>query len=452
MASTYLQRTQAAATGTAAQKFTFSAWVRKCKNGANQGLYGNTYSSTHRGFLYFDSSDRFTLYDSNGAEVATSALLRDVNAFYHVVCSVDTTQSTASDRVKLYINGVLQTALNATTYPSQNQDLKIMNTTNTPRVGAYDNGSGTVNYFDGVMSHVHFTQGYSYDASVFGSTDATTGEWKITTSPTVANYGTNGFWILKDGNSVTDQSPNSNNWTVTGGTLTKTEDCPSNVFPIFTLLDPVTHSYNGGTSNAKTTIQSTSNEYPYLVTSMGANKGKFYWEMKISATSSGSGDTEAMVGIVSTRANSTTQELGHKSTDYGYYAYDGKYRNNDTSTTYGNTFTTNDIIGVAMDLDNNKLYFSKNGTWQNSGVPTSGSTGTGAIAIADPDTTEVGFYVPAVCVWSSGVNSTFQANFGNGYFGTTAVASAGTNASNNGIFEYDVPTGYTALSTKGLNI
>jgi len=84
-------------------------------------------------------------------------------------------------------------------------------------------------YFDGSMSHVHFIDGTAYDASAFGSTDSTTGEWKINTSPSVT-YGTNGFFILKDGNSVTDQSPNSNNFTVGGGTLTKTEDNPSNVF------------------------------------------------------------------------------------------------------------------------------------------------------------------------------------------------------------------------------
>ena len=79
------------------------------------------------------------------------------------------------------------------------------------------------------MSHVHFCDGYSYGPDSFGETDSTTGEWKIKTAPSVS-YGTNGFFILKDGNSVTDQSGQSNNWTVASGTLTKTEDNPSNVF------------------------------------------------------------------------------------------------------------------------------------------------------------------------------------------------------------------------------
>ena len=100
-----------------------------------------------------------------------------------------------------------------------------------------------------------------------------------------------------------------------------------------------------------------------------------------------------------------------------------------------------------MDLDNNKLYFSKNGTWQNSGVPTSGSTGTGAIDISD------GYnYCFITEDYASSGNRYMDTNFGNGYFGSTQISSAGTNASGNGIFEYDVPTGYTALSTKGLNL
>jgi len=105
------------------------------------------------------------------------------------------------------------------------------------------------------------------------------------------------------------------------------------------------------------------------------------------------------------------------------------------------------IIGCAFDFDNNKFYFSKNGTWLNSGDPTSGATGTGSFG-----TLASGLYVPGITnvSWTTASSTAF--NFGNGYFGTTAVASAGTNASGNGIFEYDVPTGYTALSTKGLNL
>ena len=120
--------------------------------------------------------------------------------------------------------------------------------------------------------------------------------------------------------------------------------------------------------------------------------------------------------------------------------------NNTTSrtsgATYSSQFSTGDILGVAMDLDNSKLYFAKNGTWQNSSDPTNGTNP--AFTITSGYT-----YTAAISSYYNQDEVTF--NFGNGYFGTTAVSSAGTNASGNGIFEYDVPTGYTALSTKGLN-
>ena len=194
MATTYLSRTQTTPTGDENKKFTLSMWIKRSKLGANQGLYGNTYSATHRAFIYFDSSDRISYYDtSTPSEVTTNRRFRDTSAWYHIVVSVDTTQATASNRVKFYVNGTQETSLFHTTYPSQDQNLKLMNTTNTPNVGRYDNGSGTINYFDGSMAHVHFTQGYTYAASDFGETESTSGIWKSKTSLSVT-YGTNGFF------------------------------------------------------------------------------------------------------------------------------------------------------------------------------------------------------------------------------------------------------------------
>jgi len=117
----------------------------------------------------------------------------------------------------------------------------------------------------------------------------------------------------------------------------------------------------------------------------------------------------------------------------------------------GVNYTTNDIVAVALDNDNQKIYWSVNGVYQNSGVPTSGATGTGALSTS---TVPSFYHFAGGDNHSSGdpTNTILQWNFGNGYFGTTAVASAGTNASGNGIFEFNVPTGYTALSTKGLNL
>jgi len=131
----------------------------------------------------------------------------------------------------------------------------------------------------------------------------------------------------------------------------------------------------------------------------------------------------------------------------GLYSNGGPiyYSSETTFATVGST-SNGDIIQLAMDLDNGYLYWGRNGTYLNSGVPTSGSTGTGGLATSNLGVGHIGFGM-----WQRN-SATASWNFGNGFFGTTAVSSAGTNASNNGIFEYDVPAGYTALSTKGLNL
>ena len=439
MASTYLTRTPSS-TGNR-KTWTISGWIKRCETSTSslQIFSAGEYAVTDLVQIYTSSHKLYCgMYNSSGTEISsliTSRLFRDSNAFYHIVVAVDTTQATASNRVKIYINGVQETAFDTENYPTQNYDTAF-NTTNQNTIG---NVKGNIQYFDGIMSHVHLTDGTAYDASAFGEYDAN-GVWKIKTSPSVT-YGTNGFFILKDGNSVTDQSGNGNNFTVAGGTLTNTEDSPSNVFAT---MNPLDNAYASSTfSNGNNTIVTNSGNYTYNTATLGASSGKYYWEVKVDTTS-----TEDLIGISGKTSTSSTAYLGTSSDDFGYND-DGGVKNNGSSSSYGSTYTTNDIIGVAMDLDNNKLYFSKNGVFQNSGVPTSGATGTGAVNIT---TSSTGFYFPAIGDWTSGASGTFSVNFGNGYFGTTAVASAGTNASGNGIFEYDVPTGYTALSTKGLNL
>ena len=182
--------------------------------------------------------------------------------------------------------------------------------------------------------------------------------------------------------------------------------------------------------------------------------GKFYCEAKATVDSSYSRN---VIGITGDSINiaKTNGSILNGTHSWGYYSSNGEVAGNGAGAVsgYSTSYTTGDIIGMALDLDNNKLYFSKNGTFLNSGDPTSGSTGTGAVSIIAADTTNDGAYFFAQTDDTGTTSpSKFDFNFGNGYFGTTAVSSAGTNASNNGIFEYDVPSGYTALSTKGLNL
>ena len=443
MASTSLTRTSSAS----ATKGTLSMWVKRTKTntsepnlGSTQYLHHNvTSTSSNYGLIVFDANDQIemmmTTSGSHTIKRVTNRKFRDTSAWYHFVFVTDVNNSTAQNRMRIYVNGVEETSFSTNDSPSGAANrFYEASASNDHVIGA--NSSNGVN-FDGSMSHVYNIVDTVYTPSAFGSTDSTTGEWKINTSPSVT-FGSQGYLILKDGNTITDQSGNSNNFTVAAGTLTKTEDCPDNVFAVYNQLLNIPSSE---LSNGATTIfnASSASTRPIL-SSLGASSGKFYAEFKTVTASSAS-----RVGICDMDKYVLTEFTGVNALSYGYLA-GGTVANNNSTTISGlSSYTSGDIIGVYIDLDNNFLYFAKNGVLQNSGVPTSGATGTGGQAITANNT--YGFHVT---VGSSSKKTT--ANFGNGYFGTTAVSSAGTNASGIGIFEYDVPTGYTALSTKGLNL
>ena len=442
MANTYLERTVTTPDTNGNKKATFSAWLKRSKLNTDQVFYTSRSSDSNYFRFRFTSDQINVISKTSGTNyyATTSAVFRDISGWYHVVVAFDTTQATEANRIRIYVNGVEQTK-GASNYPSQDATLYMLASGQPQRIGK-ESSDG---FYDGSISHAHYTEGYAYDASAFGSTDSTTGQWKINTSPSVT-YGSNGFFILKDGNSVTDQSGQSNNFTVGGGTLTKTEDCPSNVFATLNALSyQVASQYASVPTNGNTASTSGSgNAWGTLLSTIGASSGKYYCEGKVVAL--GSYARPGICDMSVNQQNSSTQwYLGETSSSaqYSYNSGNGNLYTNAGDSSYGNSFTTGDIIGIAMDLDNSKLYFSKNGTWQNSGVPTSGSTGTGAVSITAGKTYGFGFSSYASTVW--------YINFGNGYFSTGAVASAGTNASGNGIFEYDTPTGYTALSTSGLN-
>jgi len=437
MANTYLTRTPSSETNR--KTFTWSGWVKRSSLGQNYffsqgGATGNNFA------ILFNGSDQFYFWDYHGSwdfEFKTNAKYRDTNGWYHFVVAIDTTQATQSDRVKAYINGEQITSWATANYPNQNDDTRVNDAVEV-RLGRYV--ASETSYFNGLISHVHFIDGTAYDASAFGETDSTTGEWKIKTSPSVT-YGTNGFFILKDGNSVTDQSGNSNNFTVGGGTLTKTEDNPSNVFATMNPLDNIAASTFSEGSNTVTTATSNA---ACNTSTLGVNSGKYYWEVKMTAGESNS--ESYMIGLVNASPTSAGYGGSIEVCGDGFALRgNGGIWNNSSTATGWNTFAVNDIINIAVDFDNGKAYFGTNGTWGNSSNPSTGTNGYSFTVGSE-------FWRMAVNCRETSKDGVFKCNFGNGYFGTTAVSSAGTNASGNGIFEYDTPTGYTALSTKGLNI
>jgi len=433
MASTYLTRTQSASNR---KTGTISFWYKICSLNSTHYIF-NSYNSSVTGylssFIQIASSGRLEFLNyqasgsSNHSQVSTNRLLRDFNGWYNIVISWDTTQSTASDRVKIYVNGVQETSLSTTNYPALNEDLYFnIGGASTPLTIGFAFGV----YSDAIMSHIHYIDGTAYDASAFGQADAN-GVWTIKTSPSVT-YGTNGFFILKDGNSVTDQSGN-------------TEDNPSNVFAT---LNPLINVPNQTYANGNTKCTDNDGSHKSNYATLGFSSGKYYWEAKAV------GGTKYTIGLSDAENQSAYQQVtatnlivGNSANSYlqgdaiGWY-FDTLNKNGSAVASGIHTIVTNDIMMIACDADNGKIYYGVNGTWRVANSTTFNS--------ADNDTTFTTgkAYTPAF----SAENCGWETNFGNGYFGTTAVASAGTNASGIGIFEYDVPTGYTALSTKGLNL
>ena len=433
MATTFLTRTIASATGTT--KGTFSCWVKR--SGLTDGRMFSSWGSGTSQFWIIFSSNKISIADYDGSynlQYVTNRLFRDTSAWYHIVVAIDTTLGTSGDRVKLYVNGVQETSFSTSTAPSQDQVLNFSNNGEEFRIGKRDSEE----YLDGSMTHIHFTDGYAYAASDFGETDSTSGIWKPKTSPSVT-YGNNGFFLKFENSGAmgTDSSGNSNTFTV-NGTLTQNVDTPSNNFATF---NPLKDGRMNGSTQYKATFTngnttSTFAESTYntgAFSSLAVNSGKYYAEIKCS---NAGGNTK--LGLFS-------------ADDYGSNDFSGTYLYDSSGTfggsAYGNSFTTGDIIQIAFDATNGTVWFGKNGTWQDSATQSEIEAGTTTnSATTGIDMTQFWHF------GTYGVNATaFQANFGQGYFGTTAVASAGTAPSEGGIFEYDCPSGYQALCTKGIN-
>ena len=441
MASTYLSRTQG--TPTNAKKWTISYWGRyNLTNGDWYPTFGCDYDG---GDSYFGigvgglSRNEIGLLEyhtsaTNYGQGYTASSLRDSSAWYHIVFAYDSTQSTASDRGKTYINGIQQTNTYIVDIP-QNHDSRFNMSGSAISIGRRSAGSGQ--YMDGILSHFHFIDGTAYDASAFGETDATTGIWKPKTAPSVT-YGTNGFFLKfeNSGSMGTDSSGNGNNFTV-NGTMTQTVDTPSNVFATLNALNKGSAITLANGNLAWT--QSAS--WNGATGTLGMSAGKYYWEIKAGGVNSGGG---IVVGVAGVNFDITT-EPGSGTDSWRYRSDDGSKRNS-TGSVYGDTWTSGDIIGIALDLDNSAIWFSKNGVWQNSATISEIENGTTTNA-AFTNINEL--VVPVVGTYNS--SSASYMNFGNGYFGTTAVSSAENPDDGIGIFEYAVPTGYKALCTKSIN-
>jgi hypothetical protein len=417
---------------------TQSFWLKRSLLSTNMMLGLTNYpSGSYYGIqaLTDDVLDIYLYYNGSAWEgrLKTNRVFRDVSSWYHFVLAWDTTQSTASDRLKFYVNGVQETSFSVETYPDQNQDLDWNNNI------AHQINSGGGGAFSGYLAEMVFIDGQQLDPTSFAEFDTTTGIWKPKKIGQIANAGTNSFYLdFKDSSNVgNDASGLNNDFTVNN--LTSIDQATDTCVVNFAVLNAL-HKVDDW-SLAEGNLKFTNNSSGHRMTNstLAVNTGKWYAEVKVNTL----GGTYPQIGVINPDVFTYNTYLGASSKGYGYLS-NGQSQFNNTAESFGNSYTTGDIIGIAMDLDNHKLYFSKNGTFQNSGDPTSGSTGTGATYNLATGV----FYSFGQSSYDSGTDPVYSWNFGNPPF---AISSGNSDANGFGNFEYPVPSGYYALNTSNLN-
>jgi hypothetical protein len=425
-ASAYLNRTPA--TSSNRKTFTFSAWVKlgaltsfaslfgQYSDGGNQSLFairGAGEGNDNQIRFYDIASSAFT------TNIYWSPLYRDYSAWYHVVFVADTTQATDTNRIKLYVNGVQVTSTVSATYPAQNTDLRI-NINASHIIGQ----SGANNFYsDGYLTEVNFIDGQALTPSSFGQTSATTGVWQP--KKYAGTYGTNGFYLPFTDNSTTttlgnDFSGNGNNWTTNNISLTagSTYDSMTDVptltdintanYAVFNPIAPASQTLSNGNLQAST---ASTGATPSTIL---ASSGKWYAEIALVS------GTFHRVGVCN--SNGIAKDLGG-SADGWCYLSDARVYNNGATTSYGVTSTNGDIINVALDLDNGRVWYGKNGTWMASGNPATNS---------NPSQTFTANQTMAFAVASGSGTIVYTGNFGQRPF------------------SYTPPTGFVALNTFNL--
>jgi hypothetical protein len=422
--------------GTSHDIKTVSVWLKRSELGAEQGIF--TAGASLRDFIRFEATDELRVRLSNGsADLQTTQKFRDPSAWYHIVIAFDTTQGTASNRIKIYVNGSQITSFSTATYPSQNQDIKL----GSAEANHIGNDSEQTNpYYDGYMAEFILIDGQALDPTSFGEFDADTGIWKAIAYE--GTYGTNGFFLeFKDSSALGDDtSSNTNDWTVNNLTsIDQTTDTPTNNFATMNPLASQAGSNASSTTNTfsdgNLTVADTASET--AIGNLGVDTGKWFWEVKVLT------DQDGLAIGGANQYYHLDAELGYNSPSspsdakvFGYYGGNGTkfitVGDGSQFTSYGSAIAVNNIIGVALNLDDNEVTFYLDGVTQSTFSITALGSGEN--------------YFPAVGNWSV-ATTTVSFNFGSPPF---AITTGNADANGYGNFEYAVPLGYYALCTKNL--
>jgi hypothetical protein len=418
-------------------KGTFSAWVKRSAIGSNQNLI-LFYTSDGYHNIYFRDTNEIRIYANTSGgttELYTNRLFRDVSAWYHIVVAYDSTQGTASNRIKLYINGVQETSFATANYPAQNANMHMNRNSETVSLAVLNASDW---YYSGYMAEVVWIDGTQYAASDFGEFDSD--------SPTIwkpidvsgLTFGTNGFYLdFEDsGDLGDDESGNGNDFAETG--LAAIDQSIDSITNNFNTMNPLNRfQYNFTFSEGNLKLANSDNNWFGASGTIAINKGKWFFEAKYTGSSNLQHFFVGFTGIeAQNAADATRNSVAFYNNDGGEVAVSDVSNNASTTADYG-TFAQNDIIGVALDYDNELISFYKNG----SAIVTNFDFGATTYPTGLTDGKLLSPFIGHYASSDIALN-----------FGSPPYSESGGNSDGNGFgnFSMSVPSGYYSLNTKNL--
>ena len=443
------------ASGGNRKTWTISAWVKRTEisdasHGGGHTIFAVNVSGNEGCLLRFNTGTTAATLDTLQIDIGagstlsrshTNQVFRDTSAWYHIVLAVDTTQSTDTDRFKLYVNGELVTSYYSRNNPAQDFDTSNNQAANscTQHIGAYTSGGTSYGKFCGYIAEVNHVDGTALAPTAFGEVDDDTGIWiPIKASPT---YGTNGFFLdFEDGaNMGDDESGNGLDFTEVNITAAdQATDTPTNNFCTWSPLWAEPRA-NGTISEGATQVAWGGSAWKIARSSMAVSKGRWYWEIKAANVT---GDTwnNNLFGFASVDGEDgqygPSVLIGYSTGNYYYRVADSQTGDSSTGWDSGGAWSSSDTFGFALDLESStkKFILYRNGSAVN---------GSGTDLVSAFQTEQ--FFTP----YATSYNGDTQfLNFG-GYTVNT-ISSAASDANGYGTFEYAPPSGYYALCTKNL--
>jgi hypothetical protein len=397
------------------------------------------------------------LTEPNGRQsnVTTSRKFRDPSAWYHIVVRCDTTQSTSTNRLRVYVNGSQETSFRDNSQLNQNDDNINWNSNVPQAIGHQKQASSVERHLDGYLAEFYNIDGTSLGPDSFGETNDN-GVWIPKDAKNDLTFGTNGYYLQfkQTGTSANssgigaDTSGNDHHWTPANlAAIDVTVDTPTNNFATFNPLDNYYQQYTYAEGNLK--ITTNADYYNWNTSTIGVTSGKWYVEGK--ATQVGTGSDNWVFGIAVHSPTNNNQGIGADNFSIGY-RNNGNYKTGDSNSTHGASFSEGDIVMIALDLDNDNVYFGSGGQWADGSGNTDEASPNSAVSLSNlrgssslGNTVFFGFGD-----WNTNASSTVsigEFNFGNPVH---SISSGNADANGYGNFEYAVPSGYYSLCTKNL--